>query len=216
MRSFDEAKEYVHRLGLRDQRDWREWCKSGRKPIDIPSNPSRLYRKEWIAWGDWLGTGDIKQKLTLTINQDVINNAKNAGFNISSVTERVLNAYSYASNGNSKEDVIRSYENLFDIVKEIVEKYGTSVEVGNSASDTESNSRILLNADNGLHIKNDNLQQIIKTTVPHISQYLYPPDVILEQLILACLAGSAQNKKKTAELNIALKFLKLLFTDDLK
>jgi Post-segregation antitoxin CcdA len=215
VRTFDEAKEYVQCLGLRNQLDWREWCKSGRKPTDIPSDPSRIYKNEWIAWGDWLGTGDIKQKLTLTINQNVIKKAKNAGLNISSLTERVLNAYSYASDGNSKEDVIRSYENLFDIIKEIVKIYGISVDVGISTSDTESNSRILLNADNGLYIKNEN-SCVIKTTVAQILQHLYSPDVILEQLILACLASAAQNKTKTTELNIALRFLKLLFADDLK
>jgi hypothetical protein len=27
--------------------------------MDIPANPVRIYEKEWISWGDWLGTGRI-------------------------------------------------------------------------------------------------------------------------------------------------------------
>ena len=27
--------------------------------MDIPADPVRIYEKEWISWGDWLGTGRI-------------------------------------------------------------------------------------------------------------------------------------------------------------
>ena len=58
-RPFEEAREYVNSLGLKIQEDWREYCKSGKKPRDIPNTPQRVYKKEWKGYGDWLGTGRI-------------------------------------------------------------------------------------------------------------------------------------------------------------
>ena len=35
---------------------WREYCKSGRKPGNIPENPDVVYKDEgWKAWQDWIG-----------------------------------------------------------------------------------------------------------------------------------------------------------------
>jgi hypothetical protein len=58
-RPFAEAKEYVHSLGLKSEKEWRIWCKSGKKPDDIPYDASKTYKNEWKGMGDWLGTGRI-------------------------------------------------------------------------------------------------------------------------------------------------------------
>ena len=51
------AKEYVKSLKLNSQRDWKDYCKSGNKPENIPSNPSTKYKNSgWVSWYDWLGT----------------------------------------------------------------------------------------------------------------------------------------------------------------
>ena len=57
--SFEEAKEFVHTLRLKNQKEWRSYLKSGKKPTDIPSYPEHTYKKYWIGWGDWLGTGNV-------------------------------------------------------------------------------------------------------------------------------------------------------------
>ncbi|RJP78608.1 MAG: hypothetical protein C4522_12595 [Desulfobacteraceae bacterium] len=63
-RPFKEAREFVHSLHLNGQRQWREFCKSGNKPDDIPANPHKTYNnKGWISYGDWLGTGNIAPRL---------------------------------------------------------------------------------------------------------------------------------------------------------
>ena len=58
-RPFREARDYVHKLGLKSQTQWREYCKSGNKPKDIPSYPEAAYENDWIGYGDWLGTGNV-------------------------------------------------------------------------------------------------------------------------------------------------------------
>jgi hypothetical protein len=56
-RSFEEARKFARNLKLNGQADWFKWCKSGKKPDDIPSTPSRTYKDSgWISNGDWLGT----------------------------------------------------------------------------------------------------------------------------------------------------------------
>jgi hypothetical protein len=63
-KSFDEARKYVHNLNLNTGDEWREYCKSGKKPFDIPSFPNRIYKENgWISMGDWLGTGKVSNKL---------------------------------------------------------------------------------------------------------------------------------------------------------
>ena len=56
-RSFEDAKKFVRKLGLKTQKDWKEYCSSGKKPDDIPSNLNTSYKnKGWKGYGDWLGT----------------------------------------------------------------------------------------------------------------------------------------------------------------
>jgi len=58
-RPFKDARKFVRSLKFKNQTEWREWIKSGKKPDDIPSLPNRTYKKEWKSMGDWLGTGTI-------------------------------------------------------------------------------------------------------------------------------------------------------------
>ena len=60
-RPFDEARAFVQELGLTGKEGkggWREYCKSGKKPGDIPYNARTNYSDDWAGWGDWLGTGE--------------------------------------------------------------------------------------------------------------------------------------------------------------
>ena len=45
-RSFKKARAFVHRLGLKSETEWRDYCKSGKKPNDIPANPIKTYAEE--------------------------------------------------------------------------------------------------------------------------------------------------------------------------
>lgn len=56
-RHFEAAREFVKTLGLKNQMEWRAYCKSGNKPIDIPSNPDEIYTGDWVNFNDWLGNG---------------------------------------------------------------------------------------------------------------------------------------------------------------
>jgi superfamily II DNA or RNA helicase len=60
--SFNEAKEFVKKLNLRNYEEWNDYCQRKfpnlpQKPENIPRDPDLRYRKEWINWEDWL-TGE--------------------------------------------------------------------------------------------------------------------------------------------------------------
>ena len=61
--SFEEARKFIHILKLKGDKEWREYCKSGNKPDNIPIYPERVYKNDgWLSIGDWLGTYVISTK----------------------------------------------------------------------------------------------------------------------------------------------------------
>ena len=55
-RPFEEARNFVRKLNLKNRDAWTKYCRSGKKPGDIPKTADYVYKKEgWISWGDFLG-----------------------------------------------------------------------------------------------------------------------------------------------------------------
>ena len=64
-RKFEGSREFVRRLGLKNQREWNKYRKSGRMPLDIPTNPNVIYKEAgWKGYGDWLGTMTVAPQCT--------------------------------------------------------------------------------------------------------------------------------------------------------
>ena len=57
---FEEARELIRALGLKNTGDWRDYIRSEKFPLEIPKKPEQTYKNRgWISLGDWLGTGKI-------------------------------------------------------------------------------------------------------------------------------------------------------------
>ena len=54
---FANIIKFIHKLKLKNLTEWRKYCKSGKKPEDIPNAPWKVY-DEWKV-GDWLGNGIV-------------------------------------------------------------------------------------------------------------------------------------------------------------
>ncbi|MCH7396547.1 hypothetical protein MM236_01045 [Belliella sp. DSM 107340] len=51
---MEQKKQYCTEFELKQI--WINYCKSGKKPIHIPSNPEDYYKdKGWISWEDFMG-----------------------------------------------------------------------------------------------------------------------------------------------------------------
>jgi superfamily II DNA or RNA helicase len=59
--SYEDAKKYVHTLGIKTQTGWNEFVKLRELPSGIPYGPRGIYMKngEWVDWADWLGNGIV-------------------------------------------------------------------------------------------------------------------------------------------------------------
>jgi hypothetical protein len=58
-RDFESAREFARALKLKGRKEWREYCKSGNKPDDIPVGVEKTYKNDFKGIGDFLGTGNI-------------------------------------------------------------------------------------------------------------------------------------------------------------
>jgi superfamily II DNA or RNA helicase len=54
--NFTSARKFVRSLKFKSSKDWYNYCKSGKKPRNIPSNPNKAYVDNgWVSMPDWLG-----------------------------------------------------------------------------------------------------------------------------------------------------------------
>ena len=58
---FTEALLCARSLLLKNQKEWKVWCKSDARLVKVPTDPARFYKDEgWRGYGHWLGTGNIR------------------------------------------------------------------------------------------------------------------------------------------------------------
>jgi hypothetical protein len=63
-RVFKNARVFVRGLGVKSYTEWQVYCRSGKKPNDIPAAPHFAYANDgWSGNGDWLGTGTVAPRL---------------------------------------------------------------------------------------------------------------------------------------------------------
>ena len=60
---FQTGLRFARALKLKRQYDWKQWCKSGARPANIPAGPDRVYKHDgWEGYRHWLGTDHQEQE----------------------------------------------------------------------------------------------------------------------------------------------------------
>jgi len=60
--SFEDAHQYVLKLKISGLTGWMAYCKSGKRPANIPASPHTSYNNEgWQGYGHWTGTGRVRR-----------------------------------------------------------------------------------------------------------------------------------------------------------
>ena len=60
---FKKALLYARSFELKVEKEWKQWCKSGNRRTNMPSNPDVVYTHDgWQGYGHWLGTGTFAPK----------------------------------------------------------------------------------------------------------------------------------------------------------
>ena len=70
-----------------------------------------------------------KQKLTLSVNKEVVEKAKEMGINISEITENVLRGFAFTPTELDDAELYSQYKELFSIMLPIMIKYDFSVPI---------------------------------------------------------------------------------------
>ena len=52
---FGQAKKFVRHLRLKKTKEWEEYCASGKRPQNIPSDPKAVYKDQFKGLRDWIG-----------------------------------------------------------------------------------------------------------------------------------------------------------------
>lgn len=70
-----------------------------------------------------------KEKLTLSVDKEVVKKAKKLGINISEITEKVLGGFTFTLAGVDESYVRAKYRGLFDTMLPLLKKYSVGVKV---------------------------------------------------------------------------------------
>jgi len=85
--SYAEARNFIHSLKLKSFKEWQKYCKSGKKPENIPTAVHRIYKNEgWIDMIDWLGI-ERKRPIVKYLNYEEAKNYINK--------QKITNVYSW-------------------------------------------------------------------------------------------------------------------------
>ena len=84
-----------------------------------------------------------KQKLTLSVDKKVVQKAKDAGLNISEITEKLLRSYTIEIENIGKEELHREYKELIDLMWPLMQKHGVNVNIGWDVVDEYEGKKIL-------------------------------------------------------------------------
>jgi hypothetical protein len=53
---YERASKFIKLQKLKNLKEWREFSSSGKRPINLPSQPEVKYKdKGWKGWPDFLG-----------------------------------------------------------------------------------------------------------------------------------------------------------------
>lgn len=59
---FRTSKHFVRKVKIKCVKQWENFCKSGKKPRELPSAPNKFYKKEWISWSEFFGKKEMSFK----------------------------------------------------------------------------------------------------------------------------------------------------------
>ena len=82
-------------------------------------------------------TSSTKKKLTLSVDEEVIEKAKSLGLNLSEITEAVLRGFAFAPDKVEKDVLYSKYKELFEVILPLLKEYDVSVMIAEYSLDDD-------------------------------------------------------------------------------
>lgn len=151
-----------------------------------------------------------KKKLTLSIDPNVIQKARDAGIsNISEITESILRGFSFQPTNTEKAALLEKYKELFDAMKPLLKQYGVAVEVGKTyVGEINDYCEIFLSSNEGLAMPEfDTKRYPIEV---FLTNDFYPPKEILSKFIEALYKVKTERAQTITELEMAKRIIEAI------
>jgi len=155
-----------------------------------------------------------KQKLTLSVNKEVVDKAKEMGINISEITENVLRGFAFTPTELDDKEVYKQYTELFATMIPTLKKYDFDIEI---ASDPLFDERT------GEHIHSfsisllsnslfwETTEEVSFSDISMISvSAFYPPMLILSKFLRALTNSVEKRKEHLRELEMAKQIVRAI------
>jgi hypothetical protein len=164
-----------------------------------------------------------KEKLTLSVDKEVVQKAKNLGINISEITEKVLKGYTAAEKPN--DDLYGSYNQLFDSITPLLKEFDCSVKVAEGidtmtyedkgkTSSYEYEISIHLCSDGSFYAEE---VEVSLNDIKSIKQkFFLSPEKILSNLVEALANSKEKREEQIKEIQMAKRIIEAMSESLLK
>jgi hypothetical protein len=156
-----------------------------------------------------------KEKLTLSVDKEVVEKAKKLGINISEITENILKGYTSAEKPNGS--IYYAYRQLFDAITPLLKEFGGQIKVGEGTElvevqdekgkiyDQEITYDIFLAPDGSFYLDTYELRI---TDIEKIDQQDFSsPEKILSNLVDVLAKTKEANEEKMRQIMMAKRIV---------
>jgi hypothetical protein len=157
-----------------------------------------------------------KEKLTLSVDKEVVKKAKKLGINISDITEKVLKGYTSAEKPNG--DLYDAYRQLFSVITPLLREFGVTVKIGEGEDiirdpsgepmDVGPAYEISLQADGSFYI--DPFDNYVTDIKKIDQQNLLSPEKILANLVEVLAETKGANDEKMRQIMMAKRIVEAM------
>lgn len=154
----------------------------------------------------------MKEKLTLSVDKEIVKKAKEMGINISEITENVLKGFTFEPTSTEKSALIEKYKELFKAMLPPLKKLDTTTKVG-TAFDDKSLSEIgdiHLTPAGNIWVENIEVEIGLNEIGELHLKDLNEPQEILSDFIDSLSKAAERQKKKLKELEMAKKIIEAI------
>ena len=147
----------------------------------------------------------------MSVDREVVEKAKKLGLNISEVTELALRGFSFSTKEADRNALYKSYQDLFAVMKPLLEQYSTSVRIASMEITDEETGEIGIDDDIFLSPDGKFYSDAYETTFTDITKiptYAFcTTSEILSNLVEALAKSVDQRKETMKELEMARRIV---------
>jgi len=159
-----------------------------------------------------------KEKLTLSVDKEIVKKAKKLGINISEITESILKGYTSAEKPNGS--IYDAYRQLFSAITPLLKEFGGQVKIGEGIEFVESEDEkgkryddeipfdIFLDPDGSFYV--EPFERWIRDIRKIDQRDFLPPEMVLSSLVNVLAKTKDANEEKMRQIMTAKRIVEAM------